>query len=73
MTSTRPQGERAHTLHPDVTIVTTTSSLLSGAQESPVGQEGISVSQTGRNNKPISLVTNILTFLAFNKIITVED
>lgn len=61
MTSTRPQGERAHTPHPDVTIVTTTSSLLSGPQESPVGAEVISVNQpdsNGRESKPISLVTN---------------
>lgn len=39
MTSTRPQGERAHAPHPDVTIVTTTSSLLTGPQETPVGRE----------------------------------
>lgn len=43
MTSTRPRGERAHAPHPDVTIVTTTSSFLSGPRETPDGTEEISV------------------------------
>lgn len=44
MTSTRPQGERVHTPHPDVTIVTTTSTLLLGPK-TPVEADETSVKE----------------------------